>query len=354
MTENKDSDNKVKFLPITEDEKADLETRIFTTIQKNKSKKLRIRLMLGVAASMALLGGIGFYFFNAPSRTPSIIDFVKTTNSVHQENSNKVTLILGEGDELRIDEETSEISYSNTGKNITIGTVQTISQEVVKNEKPVYNTLMVPYGKRLKTELSDGSLVWLNSGSKMVYPVVFSGDKREVYIEGEAIFEVSHNKEKSFFVISENQVIEVLGTVFGVTTYADETYINTVLKSGSVQISYHDSTTQEETDKIKISPGTKASYDKRTNGIVSEKVDVDTYFSWREGLFIFKNDDLRFIMKRISRYYNVQVDISDEISTSETFSGYLNLNEDIDKVLTSIKESTDLEYKHTENGITIN
>lgn len=346
--------NKIKFLPITEEEKKDLEDKIFVSIQKRKSIKRKTRYLIGAAASIALVVGVGFLFYEAPSKAPSIIDFVNASSGV-ESKSDKVVLMFGKQDSLKIDEEITTIHYSSTGQNVTIGSTKTINQEIIENAEMVYNTLFVPYGKRSKIELSDGSMVWLNSGSKMVYPAVFNGGKREVYIEGEAIFEVAHRKSQPFIVISQDQEIEVLGTVFGVTNYLDENSINTVLKSGSVQISYHNNSSSSiETDKMKISPGTKASYNKNTKSIISEKVNVDTYFSWREGFLVFNKNNLEFIMKRISRYYNVEVNIEDEVLTTETFSGYLDLNEDIEKVIESIKQSTNMDYELKENEIIIN
>ena len=262
-------------------------------------------------------------------------------------------LILSEDNKLKIGDDVADINYSSTGQKVTLGTTKELDQRTTNNNKIVYNTLLVPYGKRSKIKLSDGSTVWLNSGSRMVYPAVFNEDKREVYLEGEAIFDVAHNKNHPFIVVSEDHQIEVLGTVFGVTNYLDENIINTVLKSGSVQISYHNDPSPLSTDKVKISPGTRASYNRKTMSILSEKVNVDNYFSWREGVLIFKNNDLSFIMKRLSRYYNISISINDEISIDETFSGYLDLNENVEIVLQNIKESTNMDFMFFEDKIII-
>ena len=348
-------DKKVKYLPMTTEEKSILKKRIYGSINNQKIRKSRVRLFVAVAASVILFAGFGYYFYNSQNQKSSIIDYVKSLEGTDKENTDKITLILGKGEKLKINSKSAEISYSKTGQDITLDSTKTISQEIVGSKEPVYNTLIVPYGKRLKTYLSDGSTVWLNSGSKMVYPVVFNDDKREVYVKGEAIFEVVHNKKMPFFVISDDQIIEVLGTVFSVTNYEEETTISTVLKSGSVQLSYLKGSSQvQKGDKIIISPGTKASFDKKTKDVLSKKVDVDIYFSWREGLLVFRNDNLEFIMRRISRYYNVDVTIDEQVLRNETFSGYLDLNEDLEKVLNSVKESTDIEYERIPNGIIIN
>ena len=349
----KTKSHNIKILPITELEKVVLKNKIFKSIENINKRKKRVRLGMGVLASVVFIIGIGFYFLRTPAT--SITEFINASKEIDINESDDVVLILGEGENLSIDEESSTINYSNSGQKVTIGSSKEVNQETSINNKIVYNTLLVPYGKRSKIQLSDGTMVWLNSGSKMVYPAVFNGKSRELYLEGEAIFDVAHNKSKPFIVISDNQEIEVLGTVFGVTNYKDENTIKTVLKSGSVQISYNNNFTSSfHTEKMKISPGTKASYNKNTKSIISEKVNVDNCFSWRDGVLIFKNDDLRFITKRISRYYNLEIDIKDENLANETYSGYLDLNENIDSVIQNIKASTNMDYTITEDKITIN
>ncbi len=345
---------KIKTLPITELEKNVLKNRILKSVD-NLPKRKRHAQKIAISSILCVLffGAFGFYFLNTPKT--SIIEFVNTSKDIDVNENDEVVLILGEGENLNIAEDNTTINYSNTGQKVTIGNNKEIDQETSKNNKTLYNTLLVPYGKRSKIKLSDGSIVWLNSGSKLVYPSVFNGDKRELYLEGEAIFDVTHNKNKPFIVISENQEIEVLGTVFGVTNYKDENALNTVLKSGSVQISYNNSSSSHlHNDKMKISPGTKASYNKKTKSMVSEKVNVDHYFSWRDGVFIFKNNDLKHITNRISRYYNLKIEIANDDLAKETFSGYLDLNEDIDKVIQNIKASTNMNYTLIEDRIIIN
>lgn len=345
---------KIKTLPITELEKNVLKNKILKSVENLPKRKMRIqKIAISTIVCVLFLGGFGVYFLNTPAT--SISEFVNTSKDIDVNNTDNVVLILGEGENLNIHEDNSIINYSKTGQKVTIGSNKEVDQETSKNKKTLYNTLLVPYGKRSKIKLSDGTMVWLNSGSKIVYPAVFNGGKRELYLEGEAIFDVAHNKSKPFIVITENQEIEVLGTVFGVTNYKDENALNTVLKSGSVQISYNkDSSINQNTDKMKISPGTKASFNKKTKSMVSEKVNVDHYFSWREGVFIFKNDALSHITKRISRYYNIKIDIENEDLAKETFSGYLDLNDDIDKVIQNIKASTNMNYTLIENKIIIN
>ena len=161
-----------------------------------------------------------------------------------------------------------------------------------------------------------------------MFPASFSEEKREVYLEGEAIFEVTHNKKQPFIVKSKDQDIEVLGTVFNVSNYADDDSIFTVLKSGSVQINYNNDNLISSKSHLKIVPNTLATYNKKDKNVFTKTVDVETYFSWRDGVFIFKNDALKTIMKKLSRYYNVDIIINDYNLSNQTFSGYLDVNED--------------------------
>ncbi|PNW30289.1 FecR family protein [Formosa algae] len=345
--------NKVKILPITNLEKVALKNKIFHSVDKLDQKKKHKGLAMGLAFSLVFLAGSFIYFYNAP--TTSITDIVNTTEQIDFSKSSEVVLILGDGENLKIGEDESSINYSNSGRTLTIGDSKEIEQETSRNNKTSYNTLIIPYGKRSKINLSDGTVVWLNSGSKLVYPVAFNGDKREIYLEGEAIFDVAHDKSHPFIVKSKDQEVEVLGTVFGVTSYSEEEAVNTVLKSGSVMISYHNNPkTQKYADKIKITPGTKATYNKATQGIVSEKVNVNNYFSWRDGVLVFQNNDLEHVTNRISRYYNIDIDIKNEDLAKESFSGYLDLNENIEKVIQNISASTNMSYIIEKDKIIIN
>ncbi|MFB9054030.1 FecR family protein [Formosa undariae] len=346
--------NKVKILPITRLEKTALKNKIFNSLDRNNPRKRYKFLAIAAMVSVVFCATFYLMFFNNYSSSSSITEFVNSTEEIDFSKAGEIVLILGNGENLEIEEDKSNIQYSNSGKTITIGGQKEIKQEISRNNKKAFNTIMIPYGKRSKIMLSDGTTVWLNSGSKLVYPVAFNSDRREVYLEGEAIFDVSHDKNHPFIVLSSDQEIEVLGTVFGVTNYTDERAIKTVLKSGSVQISYHNDPSHLYTDKIKITPGTKATYNKSTKSIVSEKVNVDNYFSWREGVLVFQNNDLEYVINRISKFYNMDVEIQNKELLKERFSGSLDLNESIHKVIENIALSTNLNYIIKDDKVIIN
>jgi ferric-dicitrate binding protein FerR (iron transport regulator) len=172
-----------------------------------------------------------------------------------------------------------------------------------------------------------------------------------------AIFDVTHNKNQPFIVKSKDQEITVLGTVFNVSNYADDDKVYTVLKSGSINLSYKNNNFISSQSELKIIPNTLAIYNKDAKDITTKTVEVETYFSWRDGVFIFKNDPLKSIMKKLSRYYNVEIIINDKDLANHAFSGYLDVNQDLDRVMQTIKEAESSKFNYqltTDNKLIIN
>jgi len=344
---------KIDFTSLNEDEKRKLKKRIINNASFLKKRKRRFRYSIGVAASILMI--ISFSIYKGNFNSFSVDKYVVESQEASYGKNDKIKLVLNDGEAIEIADENSAIKYSNTGEQIKIGNSKEIEQPVIKKDEVVLNTLIVPFGKRSKIELSDGSIVWLNSGSKLVYPRSFSKNRREVYIEGEATFDIAHDKNRPFNVIADNHNIEVLGTVFNVSNYKDEQSISTVLKSGSVQISYKGNSVFKPKGVLKITPGTLTVYNKKAHNIITEKVEVEKYFSWIEGKLIFKNDDIKLIMKKLSRYYNVDIVINKKSIENHTFSGALDLKDSVEEVIKMIQETSNFEYNlANENKIIIN
>jgi hypothetical protein len=341
---------KLNFTDMSEHEKNRLKRRITNSIFTYSRRRRRIIYGIGlVAASFLIFMSIGI--FNITNNYSSPIEtFVDALDTKEGESSGNVKLILYGDQYIDIAEDDSTILYSNTGQDIIIGKTRSINQDNYNSKEIVFNTLIVPYGRRANIELSDGSKIWLNSGSKFIFPATFEEDKREVYLEGEGIFEVNRDKNRPFFVKAYNHEIEVLGTVFNVSNYTDENTISTVLKSGSVQINLKNGSFFNSKESIKITPGTLAVYNKSDMEVITKKVEIEKYFSWRDGIYIFKNAPMQSIMKKISRYYNIDIIINDAYLANQTFSGYLDVKDTVENVLKTIKETTEFEYHITENN----
>lgn len=335
---------------LTEKEKKDLKLRIGDSIAtyEKKRRRSRIRYISGIAAALAVLVFSSYYWIYFQTTDSKIENYVNT-NEIQIEKDGDVMLVLNNQEEVKISEKSSNIAYSNSGEEVRINN----SKKLTQSSSNSYNTIIVPYGKRTKITLSEGTQVWINSGSRLTYPVTFEGDKREVHLIGEAVFDVTHNSEKPFHVVTDDYEVKVLGTVFNVSSYQDDKYTSTALESGKVEIKYNKDSFFKKS-KITITPGTLAVFNNETKTISSKKVDVSKYLSWRDGKFIFKKEQLGNIVKKLSRYYNVSIEIANEELKTQTFSGHLDLKDQVEKVIEVIKQTSDLDYKKENNKIVIN
>lgn len=332
--------------PLSDIEREKLKNRIIRSaryLRKNKRRQLKRNVLYYAAASIIILFGV-FNFFDIPREQQSIQDFFDDeVKLIDLGNSKLVTVVLSEGEKVQLGDKKSTLKYSRTGQDVQVSAGEKITQTIKDEGKTVFNTILVPYGRRSDLTLSDGTKVWINSGSKFVYPAVFQGNKREVYLEGEAIFEVTHNEHKPFKVISANQEIEVLGTVFNVSSYPDDKKISAVLKSGSVMVTYN----QDYEKSFKMTPGTLSSYNNKTKKIeIHNNVKIDEYFGWREGFLRLRNHDLEYIKTKLSRYYGIDIQIKDKQLKAETFSGKLDLKENVNEVIKTIGEASNFSIEH--------
>lgn len=328
-------------------EKKQVKSRIqhcVETISRRKTRRIWF-----TAASVFILALSGGVWYNQIDQHSEIADFAK---SIEENKTDTITrLVLSESRAIEIPDVESEIQYNTKGEEIAIGANQTIQQKL-EPIKPSYNTLTVPYGKRSKITLSEGTTVWLNSGSKMVYPAVFAQNKREVYLDGEAIFEVSEDPEKPFIVKSQQFDIEVIGTIFNLNAYSEDKNSSTVLKEGSIKLTRKTKAYLPAENKI-VSPGEMITFDRNEEKFQVRQVDPSDYLSWHHGYYIFRSETLGNILTRISRYYNIEIDLKDKQLGRVTFSGRLDLKSSPEEVLNTIKKTTPFNFKEEEQRITI-
>lgn len=328
-------------------EKKQLKTRIQHSIKSISRRKTR-RIWF-TAASVFILALSGGVWYSQVDQHSEIADFA---NSIHENKTDTITrLVLSEARAIEIPEVESEIQYNTRGEEIAIGTNQTVQQKL-EPVKPSFNTLTVPYGKRSKITLSEGTTVWLNSGSRLVYPAVFAENKREVYLDGEAIFNVSKDPAKPFIVKSQQFDIEVIGTIFNLNAYSEDKISSAVLKEGSIKLSRKTKAYLPAENKM-ISPGEMVTFDATEETFASRQVDPSDYLSWHRGYYVFRSETLGHILTRISRYYNVEISLKDIQLEQVTFSGRLDLKSSPGEVLNTIKKTTPFNFKEEEKKITI-
>lgn len=205
------------------------------------------------------------------------------------------------------------------------------------------NLLNVPKGGQFQITLSDGTKVWLNSNSSLKYPSAFSASERRVELTGEAYFEVSKNKQKPFIVETSLQKVEVLGTKFNINAYDDESSTQTSLAEGSVRVSCKNNTTL-------LKPGQQSTL--TDQNIAVRSVNLDQVLDWKNGDFNFSNNNLKEIMRKISRWYNIEVIFEGPIS-QETYFAQISRKKRLNDVLRALQLSGSIKYSIRNNKLYI-
>lgn len=206
------------------------------------------------------------------------------------------------------------------------------------------NTISVPVGQRVNLKLPDGTLVWLNASSEIVYPAVFSGGKREVQLNGEAYFEVTHNVENPFVVRTERCDIEVLGTKFNVDAYSGSNDFSTALMEGSVKVTGNDSSSRP----VLLKPDQEVRL-KDGRLMVSSISDYDQ-FRWREGLVCFKDVAFNELMTRFEKCYGIQIIVENKHLEEYTCSGKFRISDGVDNALRILQRDARYAFERNEDN----
>jgi len=215
-----------------------------------------------------------------------------------------------------------------------------INNYIPLNE-PVYNEIFAAFGTRSAIKLSDGSSVWLNSGSKIRYPDRFTGDDRTVYLEGEAYFEVESNLKKPFIVETSSIIVRSTGTKFNVSGYNTSEKVKVTLVSGKVEVGMIDD--KNNYNKSQLNVNQHLSFD-RTNGTSSIKtVDTYKYISWKDGKLIFRDEPLSNVVKRIGQVFNVDIELRGEEIQNYSYRATFQ-DESLEEILKLLKMSSPIDY----------
>ncbi|HVI49216.1 MAG TPA: FecR domain-containing protein [Chitinophaga sp.] len=321
---------------------ADQKEQLWQTIAADINRKPRvIRWQLLKAAAVILVlitAGVWSWQQLRSHKESAVVAFAAGQQSIAAGGASRV--ILGNNKQLVLKGSRTAITYGAGGNSLRVDS-QTVQQAVAENSL-TFNTLLVPYGNTAFLQLSDGSKVWLNAGSRLIYPIAFTEGKREVYLEGEAYFDIAADPAKPFSVYAADLKVAVLGTAFNVSAYKDDPFRQVVLASGAVQLKpFRGKDTN--TDPVTLKPGNKAVYAENA-GMAVVNVDISEYISWKEGIIVAAHMPLYEILKKLSRYYNQPIE-TDTKSGNETFSGKLDLQKSVDDVLNIIAATTSLNYQ---------
>ena len=315
------------------------------SIYDRKSRRMTLRW--SIAASIILL--VGLFVGRTISGVRDIHEEQELAKSVMQPGTSKAILMMADGKEVVLEQ----------GQNLNIllnerVRVATSSQGIVYEEHgkgmvtEEYNKLTTPIGGEYSLVLSDGTKVFLNADSELKYPVEFSDGKRIVDLKGEAYFEVHKDSLRSFIVRMNGAEVTVLGTSFNVNTYGDDGQIYTTLVNGSVRVS----SMKNKQEEI-LKPGMQSVMNVQSGLLTVRKVDVEPYVAWREGRFVFRAMTLDLIMRQLQRWYDFEVFYQNSELKDYEFRGVIKRDMDLDKVLSVIKATTNVDFEVKGKVITI-
>ncbi len=332
---------------LKEEVESKLYSRAFKEIRKRELKNSDVRTMRrwGLAAAILLMVSAVFYLYvERPEQ--QMVKAVHKKQPVRHDilpGGNKAILTLADGTQIILDN--AKDGTLTTQGNISVNKskdgqlVYKVSNRDLlnSNAKLEYNTIKTPVSGQYQVVLSDDTKVWLNAGSSIRFPTAFSANERLVEIEGEAYFEVSKDKKRPFRVKSDSQLIEVLGTHFNVNAYRDESSVKTTVLEGSVKIS-----AGSENKIIKPGQQNRLSRTKQTMDVVD--VDLEEATAWKNGLFMFDNEEIHSIMRKISRWYGVEV-VYEDGNIEEKFGGTVSRFENVSQVLKILEVTGTIHFK---------
>lgn len=308
--------------------------------QKKRNKNVLIRLT--AVAAVILLIITSTYFFN--QNTPVSGNFNKEelfSLLERSETESDHIQIYTNDNHKKIEVDQDAVIIQEEDGSLTVNSEKRTDPEQVSS---CYNCLIVPNGKRSQLTLADGSRIWINSGTKLVYPTNFDQKQREIFVDGEIYIEVAHNKSQPFYVNTKALNIKVLGTTFNVTAYSSENTSNVVLVSGSVDV------TAGNHQTVRMSPNKCFKLENETSSLTD--VDVTNYTCWKDGYLKISNISLSEIFTKLSRYYNIKF-IYDESIGSIRYKGKLRLEGSVEDVLFNIAQTEPITFIKENNTLII-
>ena len=336
--------NYLSNLSMNQSDKTSLINELESRIKKSKKQaaiKLFVKNLMRVAAVFVGILGVA-YFLNYERILIESKNIILTTSS---------------GEKIILDSKSNKRSTNKTSLDKLEGLVNSetnnlVYEEDVNLKELVKNTIKVPYGKRFKLTLSDGTIVHLNSGSLFTYPVSFiEGMDREVHVSGEAFFDVYSDSLNSFKVYSTGSSAEVFGTKFNFKNYEEDNFSEIILTEGSLGVK----NTIDKSEVVIIKPGDMAKVDYSLGKIELSKVNTVLYTSWVDGRIIFRNENINNMITKLERVYDVII-INNNIELNKMFinATFLTEKETIQDVLDYLVKIYNVDYQIMNNKIIIN
>lgn len=314
------------------------------TVYKKKTRHRRLLIRgASVAATLFILAA-SYYFFADHNRNDAINYYAIPSVDVKQQEN--IQLILPGNKTLQLEEDNAELVYDKQGKLNILG--DTIEEEQEQASKIQLNQLLVPYGKTSSIILCDGTKVWINSGSRLIYPAVFNKKQREIFVDGEIYLEVAQNKSIPFVVKTNRLEVEVLGTIFNVQAYGEMNTESIVLAEGSVAVRSAD-----RKEKVCLIPNQMYAYEKGTGAFDVRTVDIYDHICWKYGFLHFDSEKISTVLEKLARYYNVAINYDAEMIKDVLVTGKLDMKENLNDVLNSIALTAPIRFEVDGNKVNV-
>lgn len=317
---------------------------------KNKGLKgyqRNSRWIITLSAAAAAIFLIVTFLF--PSKKIENLPATAINGELIKPGTNQATLILNDGSVYDLTSSKNLVLTEGGSEIKSEGTKLQYTKKKINHRKIKYNTLSIPRGGEFFLQLADGTKVWLNSETVLRYPVQFVGNERRVELTGEAFFEVARNEKVPFLVESGEQTVKVLGTEFNISSYKENPLIYTTLVKGSIEVFISNKPEIKQT----LAPNEQNSISKIDAKITKQKVDPYQYVAWKEGRFVFEDQNLAEIMKILSKWYDVNVVFAREDLKNLRFTGNLQRYSDFGEILKKIQKTNEVEFIIENKQITI-
>lgn len=321
---------------------------LWNEIKKNsvdtKKRKSKLYWFFSTAAAAIVLFALLMDLFSIKSGFDDELTAYSKMN-FSMDTIRSIQLVRPNKQTISIANDTTKLLYNKKGELTIDSKKMGNSTSVSTDETPStssMNHLHVPYGKRSFIELSDGTKMWINAHSRVVYPEIFTEDKREIYVDGEVYLEVAHETERPFIVKTKQMDVNVMGTTFNVSARNKESQATVVLVEGKVKIKTLEKETLLYPNEYLICSNHK---------IKVKEVDVNNYISWKSGKYIFDSETFDVVLERLSLYYGIEINYDDSIKEMKC-SGTLNLSENLDSLLQGLGQTVPITFsENKENSI---
>jgi transmembrane sensor len=302
--------------------------------------KWTFRLWYAAASIMLMVSIGGYYYFN--NTKPEVKIARSAVQSTIAPGSNKAVLKLSNGKEIVLTGATNGVLASQGQTKVikkSTGELMYDAPEpaITSQLKITYNTITIPRGGQFQVVLPDGSKVFLNAASSLTYPTAFTGSSRNVELTGEAYFEVAKNKAMPFIVKSNGINVQVLGTHFDISAYQDDQMISTTLLEGSVRLN-------KGTATALLIPGQQGIITKESDAFIVQQANIEQVMAWTNGYFVFKDYNIKEVMKIVSRWYDIDVEYQGNVQAKK-FGGTTSRYKDIRELLNYMKITGGINYK---------